>query len=964
MVTSHEGLPRPRVTLTDAVRWATEHWGVGGDARELGSQQDRNLLLTSESGRFLLKVSNAATTRAEVEAQGIAMHAVADTGLAAPLPLACTAGGDVVEVDIEGVVHLVRLLTFVEGTPLIDAGHLSTAAIIQLGETAARVSRSLATVEHPGLDRAFQWDLRRGEEVVRTLAHHVTDPVRRADLEEAVARLSQRLLALTPRFPVQALHADLTDNNVVTHRDRAGGLVVDGIIDFGDVSLGWRVAELAVTCTAVFHHHPTDPFAVLPLIRAFHDRCPLEDAEVEALWSLIVLRGAVLVVSGGQQAAVDPTNGYAVSALEREWLTFSVPAAVDAAVATAAIRRALGLPGVPPSRPLGAGTLLAAGPTPAMVDLSSSSRSLADGCWLQDGPAEEHRVLSLAAGPAGRSVTRFGEPRLTRSRSHDRSQPRNIAMAVDVHAPGDHLVAPFEGTVSRVGDAVVLRGVTHTVVLEGLDSGVHGPIRAGERLGSISGTVRVWLTHDLDPTGTPPPFVTTVEQSGWESFLLDPAPLLGLDTTRAPDIATSGVLERRQRSYSTLQSHYYESPPRIERGWREHLVDTRGRHHLDMVNNVTVLGHGHPRIARAAADQWRMLNTNSRFNYGGVADLSERLLSTLPEPFDTVLLVNSGSEAVDLALRLTRAFTGREDVLCLTESYHGWTLASDAVSTSLSDNPAAGIRPGWVHVTTTPNTYRGPHRGAGAGAAYAAEAVAMVDGLARGGCPVGTFIAEPRQGNAGAIEVPDGYLARVYDAVRSSGGVCISDEVQVGYGRQGDVFWGYEQHPGLVPDVITVAKAMGNGHPLGAVITRREIAESLADQGTFFSSAGGSTLSCRIGVEVFDTIVEEGLQANAAAVGTHLSAALADLARRHPLVGAVHGRGLYQGVELVRDPVTLEPATEEAAALCDRMLELGVVVQPTGDRQNILKVKPPMCFTEESADYFAAVLDEVLTSGW
>ena len=247
-----------------------------------------------------------------------------------------------------------------------------------------------------------------------------------------------------------------------------------------------------------------------------------------------------------------------------------------------------------------------------------------------------------------------------------------------------------------------------------------------------------------------------------------------------------------------------------------------------MVNNVTALGHGHPEVAETAARQWRRLNTNSRFHYAAVAELSERLLATVPDSFDTVLLVNSGSEAVELALRLAKAFTGREDVLCVHESYHGWSLGADAVSTSVSDNPRAlETRPDWVHVADAPNAYRGRHRGEGAGAAYAAGVAHQLQQLHDAGTPVGTFIAEPRNGNAGAIGTPPGYLEQVYAAVRAQGGVCICDEVQMGYGRLGRHFWGFEEH-GVVPDIITMAKAMGNGHPLGAVITRREIAAALA----------------------------------------------------------------------------------------------------------------------------------------
>jgi len=203
----------------------------------------------------------------------------------------------------------------------------------------------------------------------------------------------------------------------------------------------------------------------------------------------------------------------------------------------------------------------------------------------------------------------------------------------------------------------------------------------------------------------------------------------------------------------------------------------------------------------------------------------------------------------------------------------------------------------------------------------------------------------------------------VYAAVRAAGGLAIADEVQVGYGRTGRWFWAFQQQD-VVPDIVCVAKAMGNGQPLGAVITTREIAESYRTQGYFFSSAGGSPVSCVVGLTVLDVIERERLQENALTVGDHLKARILELATRHPLIGTVHGSGLYMGVELVRDPTTLEPAAAETAAICERMRELGVIVQPTGDRSNVLKMKPPMCLTRESADFFVAMLDRVLSTGW
>jgi len=394
-----------------------------------------------------------------------------------------------------------------------------------------------------------------------------------------------------------------------------------------------------------------------------------------------------------------------------------------------------------------------------------------------------------------------------------------------------------------------------------------------------------------------------------------------------------------------------------------YLAATDGRVYLDMVNNVAVLGHSHPRLEAAAARQLRRLNTNSRFNYASVVEYAERLTALLPAPLDVVFMVNSGSEAVDLAIRLALAATGHRDIVTVREAYHGWTYATDAVSTSTADNPnALSTRPRWVHTVDAPNSYRGRYRGADAGR-YAPEAAQVIEELAASGRPPAAFVAEAYYGNAGGMALPGGYLAEVYAAIRHRGGLAIADEIQVGYGRLGQWFWGFEQQ-GVVPDIVTVAKAAGNGYPLGAVVTSRAVAERYRDEGYFFSSTGGSPVSSVIGLTVLDVIRDEGLQANAARVGAHLKARLEHLSVRHELIGAVHGSGLYLGVEFVRDRATLEPATAETMAICDRMLDLGVIIQPTGDRMCVLKIKPPLCLDTDGADFFADALDRVLREGW
>ncbi|MDT5363700.1 MAG: hypothetical protein QOC69_5462, partial [Mycobacterium sp.] len=467
----------------------------------------------------------------------------------------------------------------------------------------------------------------------------------------------------------------------------------------------------------------------------------------------------------------------------------------------------------------------------------------------------------------------------------------------------------------------------------------------------------------IRPAGAPPaPTFTTAELApGWLALARDPGPLLGL-TAPEPGAARD-LLARRDDTFAKVQEHYYRDPPQIERGWRHFLMSTSGRVYLDMVNNVAVLGHAHPRVADTAARQLRRLNTNSRFNYEAVVEFSERLTATLPDPLDTVFLVNSGSEASDLALRLATAVTGRRDVVAVREAYHGWTYGTDAVSTSTADNPnAIATRPDWVHTVESPNSFRGKYRGADA-AKYAGDAVRQIERLVAAGRAPAGFICESVYGNAGGMALPDGYLPQVYAAVRAAGGLAIADEVQVGYGRLGEWFWGFHQQ-NVVPDVVSVAKSTGNGYPLGAVITSRAVADAFGSQGYFFSSTGGSPLSCAIGLTVLDVLRDEDLQGNASRVGGHLKARLLALRDKHPIIGTVHGMGLYLGVEMIRDQETLAPATAETVAICDRMLELGVVIQPTGDHLNILKTKPPLCIDVDGADFYVDALDRVLTEGW
>ena len=631
-------------------------------------------------------------------------------------------------------------------------------------------------------------------------------------------------------------------------------------------------------------------------------------------------------------------------------------------VMTAVIKADLGLTSVPAAVEVATPLVGSANPTVVTLDLSSTSDVYDDGRWLTPDVEDEAARAAVRDG-ADLVVTAYGQPRLNRAPKLTQHSPAVVPTGIGMWPASDTpLVAPWDGeVVSASGDGVTFRGGGYELTLSGVHATASGGLRAGEPLAEAP--AQRWTQISVRPVGAPaaPEFTTAELAPGWLALTRDPRPLLGLAAT---EVRTAGdLLSRRDASFAQVQEHYYRTPPQIERGWRNYLLSTRGRCYLDMVNNVTVLGHAHPRVAGTAARQLRKLNTNSRFNYEAVVEFSERLAATLPDPLDTVFLVNSGSEASDLAIRLATAATGRRDVVAVREAYHGWTYGTDAVSTSdrrqpqcACDAPRLGAHGGVAQ--QLPGQV--PRR---RGTRYAGDAVRQIEGLIAGGRAPAAFICESVYGNAGGMALPDGYLQQVYAAVRAGGGLAISDEVQVGYGRLGEWFWGFQQQD-AVPDIVSIAKSTGNGYPLGAVITSRAVADRFSSEGYFFSSTGGSPLSCAIGITVLDVLRDEGLQENASRVGAHLKAGLQALQQRHPIIGTVHGIGLYLGVEMIRDAKTLEPATEETTAICDRMLELGVIIQPTGDHLNILKTKPPLCIDTEGADFYVDTLDRVLTEGF
>jgi 4-aminobutyrate aminotransferase-like enzyme/Ser/Thr protein kinase RdoA (MazF antagonist) len=444
---------------------------------------------------------------------------------------------------------------------------------------------------------------------------------------------------------------------------------------------------------------------------------------------------------------------------------------------------------------------------------------------------------------------------------------------------------------------------------------------------------------------------------------IEPAPLVrvGRIPESEADADRAAMLARRRRVMGPQSYMFYDKPLHMVRGEGAWLYDVTGRRYLDVYNNVPHVGHCHPHVVEAIARQAAILNTNTRYLFDEVLDYAERLGATMPagSGLTACMFVNSGSEAVDLATRLAKAYTRHAGALIMEYAYHGWTEAVEALSPEF--RPADQLKP---HVRTLigPDDYRGQYRRGGndLAARYAADAHRAIDSLAQAGHMPALFIADAGLLTNGVLDAPAGWLQGVYERVRRAGGLCIADEVQTGFGRQGDAMWGFALH-GVTPDIVCLGKPIGNGHPLGAVVTRPEIIQALVDQGVFFSTFGGNNVSCAAGMAVLDVLEREGLQENARVVGGHFKQGLRGLAERHDLIGDVRGRGLLVGLELVRDRKTLEPAAPETKRVVNRMRDLDVLTATEGPLGNVLKLRPPICFTREQADMTVAAVDQALS---
>jgi 4-aminobutyrate aminotransferase-like enzyme/Ser/Thr protein kinase RdoA (MazF antagonist) len=539
----------------------------------------------------------------------------------------------------------------------------------------------------------------------------------------------------------------------------------------------------------------------------------------------------------------------------------------------------------------------------------------------------------------------------------------HTALVLDIPATLQSLVRDREDIFAVA--ASFLPGYASVLPLEVREAELLADLLAGRMAQTI--LISAWRTRQFPANA----YITGWAEPAWvllgqmERFGMDEAGRRLADYALAPivrgrsaaPLPDSALQARRRRALgSALESLSYARPLHLVRGAGAWLYDADGRAYLDAYNNVPVVGHAHPRVVDAIARQAALLNTNTRYLHSTIVELAERIVAGMPPGLDTVMFVNSGSEANDLAWRLATIATGADAGLVSEWAYHGVTAA--IADFSPSEWPR-GEQPAGVETFPAPDTYRGPYAQAtdGAGLARRDIAAAVARLAERGRRPAALFL-DSLFTSAGIFAPAPATVVGSLETARAAGALLVADEVQAGHGRSGDGLWTFPVW-GVAPDIVTLGKPMGNGHPVAAVVTRSELADSMAVAGTtFFSTFGGNPVACIAALTVLDVLAEERLVENAAEVGAWLRDALSRLSSRHAAIGDVRGRGLMIGVELVADG---EPATDLARRVRDEMRQRGILVGTTRREQNVLKIRPPLCIRRDEAELIVTVLDEVLS---
>lgn len=999
----------PALSVQAAAAIARELYALDGTLTPLDSERDQNFRLTEADGTsWVLKIANAAEDFAALDFQAALLRHVQAVDATLPLPhLRATVGGEQLgrARSGEGQEHFVRMVSWLPGR-LYSSCRRTPELLDSLGETLGRLDRALQGFGHTGAHRVFDWDIRQAGRSQARL--DFLEGEQRELVAHFLGRFEARIAPRLARVRAQVIHGDANDNNLLV--DGEVGRRITGLIDFGDAIHSATIGELAVACAYAILEQGAPIDVAGRIAAAYHRVYPLQGEELDLLFDLIAMRLVTSVTLSASRRERAKDNAYLNISEAPAWAMLARLKTMDPALATGLLRHACGLEAAPgtrsavkwiednrrrlapvldreparlakaivpfgdPAHPI---TQASAARQPEQAEALWREQALKDGVELGIGPwCEERPVYSSAAFE---SVFAPG-------------RRRSLHLGLDLFGPaGTTVRTPVDGEVVDLfatdlpldyGHAVLLRhqpepGVVFHSLWGHLSAETLRVRRVGQRL--KAGDVIGWMGSPAENGNWQPhvhiqlvtyddPSAADVIGAGeaayrdvWAELFPNPATFAGLppEALARAGRGTDELIKTRKAKLIRNLSISYRKPLKIVRGEGVWLIDETGRAYLDCYNNVAQLGHANAEIVEVMARQAGILNTNTRYLHDNIIAYAEALTATLPGKLKVAAFTCTGSEANDLALRMARTATVARDVITLDWAYHGHTQALIEVSPYKYKRKGGRGRPETTWEVPLPDAYRAPADWPREeiGARYAAAVGEAAAQIAAAGREPAAFIAESLPSSAGQIVLPVGYLKAAHEAARQAGAIVIADEVQIGFGRVGSHLWAFETQD-AVPDIVTLGKPIGNGHPMAALVTTEEIADAFANGMEYFNTFGGNPVSCAVGLKVLEIITRDRLKENAMEIGGYLLERMGALMERHEVIGDVRGLGLMLGIDLVADRESKAPATERAGRVVERCRELGVLMGTDGPHDNVIKMRPALIFTRGEADLLMDVLGQ------
>lgn len=995
-----------RITNQQAENILFEQFNVKGNASKLPGEIDFNFRVKQENSEgYILKISRPNENENYLDfQQKLLLHVQTNKNdFIAPQIIKDKEGKLISEwTDAAGNKRKIRLLTWISGRVWSSVNPQLDELRYSLGQQCGMLAKALQGFDHKEAHRHLDWDVAQS---LWTKEHLKLFDSEEKEILSTFIYQFEAYQTTYSRLRKCVIHNDANDNNIVVSKDILHPKVKT-LIDYGDSVYSQIINDLAVACAYAIMDHNDPLEASLVLVKGYHSKFPLLEEELPHLYTAIAMRLVISVTKSAINKIKEPQNEYLQISEKPAWELLKKWKDVRPDFAHYSFRQACGFTAHPNEIQFInwaiKHTFYHSDLFPTInkneihrIDWSVSST------WL--GHFEEFNNLEFLQFKIDQLQKRvpnailaggYLEPRPIYNSSeydkigNDGRESRTVHLGIDyclpentpVHAlfDGEVVIAVNDAGNKEYGGLVVLKHVTpefnfytlygHLTVASTTRHHVGDMISQGEQIALLANYPENgnWVPHlhfqimlSLLDYKTDFPGVAYHRQiKVWQSLCPDPNLLFKSKNLQQNETKSNEQLKQfRSEHLGKSLSLQYKTPIKMVRGAGQYIMDEFGRKYLDTVNNVAHVGHEHYQVVRAGQEQMALLNTNTRYLHETINLLVKALIETLPPELSVVHFVNSGSEANELAFRMAKSFTGEQDFIASEVGYHGNTNMCVDVSSYKFDGKGGKGAPEHTHIFSLPDSYRGIYRGKNTAEKYAHEVDELIEDIHKKGRGVAGLILEPIISCGGQIELPDDFLPRVYKSIRNADGICISDEVQTGCGRMGKTFWGFQLHD-VIPDIVTIGKPFGNGHPVAAVVCTPAIAEKFANGMEYFNTFGGNPVSCAIALEVLKIIKHEKLQEHALRVGEFLKSELNQLSKEFPIIGDVRGQGLFLGFELV--DAKMNPLAAQTDYLINRMKDHGILMSSDGPDHNVLKIKPPMVFSKENAKELIFYLRKIL----